>query len=296
MKIVKEHINEIKIGKFDSELGSIGVGHSGVMAKAYKDLRQLANDNALEFNEPIISGNDRIFNKAAEIFGCAVTDLYMMHFYEHTQILSKLRERFGKETDTFSYNNERNSSYDLRFTFQIWKDPDIIYSTHTTRPGQFDVNVFVNKKKTKLLESNSILEIKRGANENPLSSIGVGSMHLYSKLKKFIDDNFVYSHDQWLDKKAERIASVLNLEIDNLRKISVVDEVVTDPEEYVKKIEEYMGEPYTRHFVSYNKKYWLWNSVPFILEYDNSKNSGDLFIYTNRHIYKTFIDPEILYT
>jgi hypothetical protein len=144
MKIVKEHINEIKRGGEGWE--TLGVGS----AKLYKDLREIMQMKDCKFQW--FSTETRFMNilanDGADLLKCNNKDLAIAEFEGNT-IYKELKKKFGNPIDKFQRTNTR-----VNYTFEIWKDPDFLLLCDSAEWNNYSskLQVYINNTKANIFK------------------------------------------------------------------------------------------------------------------------------------------------
>jgi len=146
MKIVREHINEIKQDIGGSVLGTIGVGSVKLNKKLKEYLIKEFSYSHLIHNDPHGNFISKLIGLSIEYiieFGFKVDYFDLNEFRD--EVMNNLLTMFGLCDKSFykiqrgSYN-EKERNFKARIEYNIWKDPDIVLEI---KPGKGNISQII---------------------------------------------------------------------------------------------------------------------------------------------------------
>ena len=154
MKIVREHINEIKQNIEGSGLRPIGVGHNMVFSTC---MRKIINEYNLyyltEFSPTQVFNTIayQFYNKIVKVLKCSITDIILIHLdsvdqIEANKIISEIKSTIDETIMEYDDKTMKNNSYHIEVCskFAIVKN---------TSKNSFDRDIIiVNNTKYKFFE------------------------------------------------------------------------------------------------------------------------------------------------
>lgn len=145
MKIVREHLNEIKKDNKSSGLGSIGIGGK----KANEDLRQIITKFMTYYHTSLYTREDKWIASKLNIPISSLMTCYTEHFDLQDEIFS-LIDKFGNVAEFIEKHKKSNSplekveNFKFRKNYYFWHNPFFaIKETFLNQPA--DITIYFDK-------------------------------------------------------------------------------------------------------------------------------------------------------